>query len=88
MTISHPTPVRILETGLAFWASKTLLTAIELGVFTELAASGPQPGEALRARLGLHPRAWRDLRAGFVASPSEDERDCDLAARSFEEVLA
>ena len=30
-------PERILQTGLAFWNSKTLLSAIELGVFTELA---------------------------------------------------
>ena len=31
------TPDRILQTGLAFWPSKTLLSAIEMGVFTELA---------------------------------------------------
>ncbi len=29
-------PERILQTGMAFWASKTLLSAIEMGVFTEL----------------------------------------------------
>lgn len=27
----HPTPEKILQTGLAFWASKTLLSAIEMG---------------------------------------------------------
>ena len=31
------TPAGILELGLGFWASKTLLSAIELGVFIELA---------------------------------------------------
>jgi hypothetical protein len=29
-------PERILQTGLGFWASKTLLSAIEMGLFTEL----------------------------------------------------
>ena len=39
--MDQPNPERILQTGLAFWASKTLLSAIELGLFTEL-AKGPQ----------------------------------------------
>jgi hypothetical protein len=30
------TPDHILQTGLAFWASKTLLSAVEMEVFTEL----------------------------------------------------
>ena len=34
-------PDKILQTGLAFWPSKTLLSAIELDLFTEL-AGGPQ----------------------------------------------
>ena len=37
-------PEKILQTGLAFWASKTLLSAIEMGVFTEL-ARGPEQFE-------------------------------------------
>jgi precorrin-6B methylase 2 len=49
-----------METGMAFWASKTLLSAVELGVFTEL-AHGPKGLESLRDRLGLHPRAARDF---------------------------
>jgi hypothetical protein len=36
----QPSPERIMQTGLAFWTSKTLLSAIEIGVFTEL-AHGP-----------------------------------------------
>ena len=54
------TPERILQTGLSFWPSKTLLSAIEMGVFTEL-ARGPEQFEALRGRLGLHPRSARDF---------------------------
>ena len=49
------TPDRILELGFAFWGAKTLLSAVELGVFSEL-AKGTQDGEALRERLNLHPR--------------------------------
>ncbi len=56
----QPTPEKILQTGLAFWASKTLLSAIEMGVFTEL-ARGPQQFDALSGRLGLHPRSARDF---------------------------
>ena len=62
----QPTPDKILQTGLAFWASKTLLSAIELGVFTEL-SRGPERLEALRGRLGLHPRAARDFLDTLVA---------------------
>ena len=35
-----------------FWASKTLLSAIELDVFSVL-GGGPQDAETLRQRLGL-----------------------------------
>jgi hypothetical protein len=65
--MSHPpTPEHILQTGLAFWASKTLLSAIEMGVFTEL-AHGPEPLAALAGRLGLHPRSSRDFLDALVA---------------------
>jgi hypothetical protein len=59
-------PERIMQVGLGFWASKTLLSAIELGVFSELAK---QPGnvEALQERLGLHPRSARDFLDALVA---------------------
>ena len=60
------TPDRIMQTGLAFWPSKTLLSAIELGVFTEL-ASGPEGFAALSDRLGLHPRSARDFLDTLVA---------------------
>lgn len=59
-------PDRILELGVSFWASKTLLSAVELGLFTELARR-PATAEELRARLGLHPRAARDFFDALVA---------------------
>lgn len=55
-----PTPERILQTGLAFWPAKTLLSAVELGLFTEL-ATGPATAEELQSRLGMHPRGARDF---------------------------
>jgi SAM-dependent methyltransferase len=60
-------PERILQLGTAFWASKTLLSAIELGLFTELAAAGPLDGEALGKRLGLHARSLRDFLDALVS---------------------
>jgi hypothetical protein len=62
----QPTPEKILQTGLAFWPAKTLLSAIELGLFTEL-ARGPQPYDAIVGRLGLHPRSARDFLDTLVA---------------------
>lgn len=59
-------PEKILQTGLAFWPSKTLLSAIELGLFTEL-ARGPQTLDALRASLALHERSARDFLDTLVA---------------------
>jgi O-methyltransferase domain/Dimerisation domain len=64
--VSAPSPDHILQTGLAFWASKTLLSAVEMEVFTEL-ARGPEEGHALAGRLGLHPRSSRDFLDALVA---------------------
>ena len=55
---AQPTPEHIMQTGLGFWASKTLLSAVEMGVFTEL-AQHPEDLETLRGRLGLRIRAPR-----------------------------
>ena len=60
------TPDPILQLGMGFWGSKTLLSAIELGVFTELSA-GPLDGNTLAGRLGLHPRSARDFLDALVA---------------------
>ena len=63
---AHVTPERILQLGLAFWGSKTLLSAVELGVFSAL-ADGPAEAEELRERLGLHERSARDFLDALVA---------------------
>src|SRR5688572_22237886 len=60
------TPERILQLGMGFWASKTLLSAVELGVFSEL-AKGPLDAAALAERVGVHPRAARDFFDALVA---------------------
>jgi len=60
------TPDRILELGFAYWGSRTLLSAAELGLFTEL-AKGPLDAETLRQRLGLHARSARDFFDALVA---------------------
>jgi hypothetical protein len=62
----HVTPEHILALGLGFWGSKTLLSAVELGVFTEL-RDGPLSGEELAGRLELHPRSRRDFLDALVA---------------------
>lgn len=63
---AEPTPARIMALGNAYWGSRALLSAAELGLFTEL-ARGPLDAEALRERLGLHPRGARDFFDALVA---------------------
>ena len=70
----HPTPEHIMQVGLGFWASKTLLSAIEMGVFTELARH-PENLDALRDRIGLHERAAHDFLDALVALGFLDRRD-------------
>ena len=53
-------PDAIMRLGLGFWGSKTLLSAIELGLFTEL-ANGALDADTLRDRLSLHPRSVGDF---------------------------
>lgn len=59
-------PDYIMHVGTSFTAAKTLLSAVELDVFTELARE-PADHDALRQRLGLHPRASRDFFDALVA---------------------
>jgi hypothetical protein len=63
---SRPTTDRIMQLGLGFMASKVLLSATELGVFTKLAES-PMEGAVLSQQLGLHPRSARDFLDTLVA---------------------
>lgn len=60
------TPDNIMQLGFGFTGSKTLLSAIELGLFTEL-AHGPLNAEQLREGLKLHPRGARDFFDVLVA---------------------
>lgn len=76
------TPDGIMQLGLGFWASKTLLTAIELGLFTEL-SDGPLRAEQLTARLKLHGRGARDFFDALV-SLGMLERDRELYRNTAE----
>jgi hypothetical protein len=69
------TPERILQLGLGFWGSKALLSAVEIGLFTEL-AKGSLDFETLAERLMLHPRSARDFLDALV-SLGMLERDGD-----------
>lgn len=60
------TPDAIMQLGFGYWGSKTLLSAVELGLFTEL-ARGPLTLDEVRARLGLHERGARDFLDALVA---------------------
>ncbi len=69
-------PESILRLGMAFWGSKTLLSAVELGVFTAL-ADGPKDRVSLATELDLHSRSSRDFLDALVALGMLD-RDHDL----------
>jgi 2-polyprenyl-3-methyl-5-hydroxy-6-metoxy-1,4-benzoquinol methylase len=55
-----------MEVGMAFWPAKVLLSAVELGVFTELGAKS-LTGRELRDALRLHPRSTPDFFDTLVA---------------------
>jgi len=66
MAAPATSPERILALGFGFWGAKALLSAVELGLFTELAKE-PLDEQALRQRLGLHERSARDFFDALVA---------------------
>lgn len=68
------TPEKILHLGMAFWESKTVLSAVELDVFTTL-AKGPMDVHVLRTQLGIHERSARDFFDALVALGLLDRRD-------------
>ena len=72
--MSEPLPDHILQVGLGFWASKTLLSAVEMEVFTELARH-PEDLATLQGRLGLHPRSARDFLDALVSLKFLERRD-------------
>lgn len=60
------TPARIMEVGMAFWPAKVLLSAVELGLFTQLGATS-MTGRELQSALRLHLRANPDFFDALVA---------------------
>jgi hypothetical protein len=60
MPQTGPDPSHIMQIGMGFWASKTVLSAVELALFTELGDES-LTGEELGERLGLHERAIYDF---------------------------
>ena len=63
---SAATPENIMKLGTGFWASKTLLSATELGVFSTLAGA-PADLPTLQKKLRLHQRSARDFLDALVA---------------------
>jgi hypothetical protein len=63
---ASPTPDGIVQLGYAYWGARALHSAVELGVFSEL-AQGPLDADSLRVRVGLHPRGARDFLDALVA---------------------
>ena len=59
-------PEQILQIGMGFWASKTLLSAVELGLYAHL-SGGAKTGPELEKAMGLHPRATYDFLDTLVA---------------------
>lgn len=59
-------PSKIMEVGMAFMASKTLLTAVNLDLFTLLAVGELSAGE-IQKELGLHNRSVFDFLDALVA---------------------
>jgi hypothetical protein len=59
-------PAHIMQVGMGFWASKTLLSAVELELFTMLGSDG-MTGSEIAERLQLSPRAIPDFPDALVA---------------------
>ncbi|MBL8270659.1 MAG: hypothetical protein JNL55_29930 [Steroidobacter sp.] len=72
-------PEHILQTGFGFRASQTLLSAVELGLFTEL-GKGPRSHRQLRRTLGLSPRAIGKLLEPLVALGLLEREGDDIGA--------
>ena len=74
-------PSHIMQVGMGFWPSKTVLSAVELELFTQLgddSLNGAQIGE----RLGLHERAIYDFLDTLVALRILD-RDGDGSSGAY-----
>jgi hypothetical protein len=76
-------PDRITKIAHAFRAAKTLLSAVELGVFTVL-ADAPLDHETLGERLGIDKRGARDFFDALVALGLLERDDHDRYANMAE----
>ncbi len=59
-------PSKIMQIGMGFFASKTMLTAVNMGLFT-LLATGELAGQSIKEKLGLHDRGLYDFLDTLVA---------------------
>lgn len=59
-------PSKIMQVGMGFWASKTLLTAVNMGLFTALSQGGLS-GREIQDRFGLGDRSLYDFLDALVA---------------------
>jgi hypothetical protein len=50
---NHPSPENIMKIGTGFWASKVLLTAVNMQLFTKLAENKSMSAAAIKISLGL-----------------------------------
>ena len=66
MTQKQIDPSKIIQIGMGFWASKTLLTAVNMNLFTML-AQGERNGKEIQNKLGLHNRSLFDFLDTLVA---------------------
>lgn len=64
--VQVPTPGKLLQVSTAFWASKVLSSAVELGIFTHL-GKGPSTCADMCQALDIHSRGARDLFDALVA---------------------
>lgn len=65
-TAPHLNPEHIMQIGMGFWASKTLLAAIDFNLFT-LLADGPLSGTDIQKKLKLNNRGLYDFLDTLVA---------------------
>ena len=66
MAEAQADPSHIMQVGMGFWPAKTLLSAVELELFTHLGQDS-MTAEEMRERLGLHRRAIPDFPDSLVA---------------------
>jgi Dimerisation domain len=65
-TLAAPSPDHILQVGFGFWASKTLLSAVELDLFSVLADRG-MTAHQIADEIGLHDRGRDDFLDALVS---------------------